>query len=296
MALPEAASPPKILPTGALVVPPAPVPELPGPANASARAARAASSGPGLVDIATSHASGTRIELSGGKLRPLLDDLARSRRLARMRKTVSRFVDVAADGLTRPGFRPALMVMVTLTYADEGAWRPRHVSEFLLRVSQWFERRGLPYAYAWTMEMQRRGVPHYHALFWVPRGVRIPMPDRLGPGQRRPFWPHGSTNIGKARSRGYIVKYATKGDLRPFPRHARIFGVGACERAWRAVARWAALPSWLREKSFEGDSVCRCGADWVSRLTGEVYGPSPWSFSIRRRDPGWCVVLECRDG
>lgn len=249
----------------------------------------------GLVVQATSHVSDVRIELEGSNLRDLLKGLARRRRISRMQKTVGRFVDVAREGLERPGFRSPYLVMVTLTYRRADDWSPRHVSAFVQRVSEWFERRRLPYAYAWALELQQRGAPHYHVLFWVPHGTRLPKPDQCGPRQRVPFWPHGSTNITKARSVGYVVKYTSKGDCSPFPRGARIFGVGASERCWREFARWAAMPAWLRRRSFEGDRFVRLGSDWVSTVTGEVYGPSPWRFGFFRVGARWRVWLECRD-
>lgn len=250
----------------------------------------------GLVEPATSHASHPEIAVSGPDLGRLLWELGHKRRLSRMRRTVLRFVDEARDGLTRGGFRPPQLVMVTLTYRNLGDWKARHISDFLLRVTQWLERRSVPYAYAWTLEMQERGAPHYHVLFWLPHDLRLPKPDQRGPRQRRPFWSFGMTNIKAARSPGYIVKYATKGHDVRFPPHARLFGVGASVRRWRQVARWAALPVWLRDVSEPGDRfVRRSGGGWVSLETGQ-YFESPWAFSIERTNGVFTIRLKRKCG
>lgn len=249
---------------------------------------------PGLVVQETSHAAVERLEIRGSDVRAILRGLARQRRLSRMRKTVLRFVDVARDGLSVPGFRPPELVMVTLTYADADAWEPRHISTFVQRVAEWLERRGHSYAYAWVLEMQQRGAPHYHVLFWLPAGVRLPKPDVCGPRQRAPLWPFGMTRVEFARSPGYIVKYTSKGDVAPFPFRARLFGVGASVRDWRRIARWGAMPRWIRDLSTEGDVISRlCHVGWLNRMTGEVY-ESPWRFGFGRDEVGWVVWFERR--
>jgi len=100
------------------------------------------------------------------------------------------------------------------------------------------------------------------------------------------------TRIERAHSPGYIVKYTSKGDDAAFPFRARLFGVGASVRGWRRVARWTALPRWLRELSCEGDILSRVvGVGWVNRNTGEVYG-SQWRFGFHRDEVGWVVWFE----
>jgi hypothetical protein len=184
--------------------------------------------------------------------------------------------------------------MVTLTYADADGWEPRHISAFVQRVTEWLERRGHSYAYAWVLEMQKRGAPHYHVLFWLPCGVRLPKPDVREGRQRSVLWAHGMTRIELARSPGYIVKYASKGDDKPLPFRARLFGVGAAERQWRCVARWSALPGWLRQLSAEGDLFSRvAGAGWLNRSTGEIHAYQ-WRFGFGRSEGGWVVWFERR--
>ena len=97
--------------------------------------------------------------------------------------------------------------MSTLTYRPGVEWESRHISRYVQRCVEWLERRGHSYAYAWVLEMQKRGAPHYHVLFWLPVGVMLPKPDCISGRQRTPLWPHGMTKIERARSPGYIVKY-----------------------------------------------------------------------------------------
>jgi hypothetical protein len=210
-----------------------------------------------------------------------------------MRRTVLRFADAARDGMASGGSRVSL-VMVTLTYRGADDWEPRHISRYVQRCCEWLERRRCSYAYAWVVEMQKRGAPHYHVLFWLPDGVRLPKPDVCQGRQRAPFWPYGMTRIELARSPGYIVKYASKGEDEPLPFGARLFGVGAASREWRRVARWAALPGWVRRLSEESDVVSRLARiGWLNRSTGEIY-ESEWRFKFERDEEGWCVWFERR--
>jgi hypothetical protein len=261
------------------------------PARSVAEPGSSASAG--LVDKETSHVLPDRIEVHGPSLKGILRDLSRQRRMQRMRRTVLRFADVARDGMaTSQG--SVDLIMVTLTYADADGWEPGHVSKFVQRCTEWLERREHSYAYAWVIEMQKRGAPHYHVLFWLPRGVRLPKPDCLNGRQRTVLWPHGMTKIERARSPGYIVKYTSKGtDDLPLPFRARLFGVGASIREWRRVARWGALPRWLRDLSTEGDVFARvASAGWLNRTTGEVH-ECQWRFGFNRVEGcGWVVWFE----
>jgi hypothetical protein len=127
-------------------------------------------------------------------------------------------------------------VMVTLTYRGTNAdWRPRHISDYLRKVREWFKGRcpGERLKYVWVGELQDgkrredgqgRGVIHYHAIFFLPPGVSMPQADRKG------WWPHGFTNTEKGRAPvAYLMSYAKKADSKNvggFPRGARIHGVG----------------------------------------------------------------------
>ena len=59
---------------------------------------------------------------------------------------------------------------------------------------------------AWVLEVQRRGVPHYHLLICMNGDVKFPKPDRW-------FFRWGFTQIRRMErfSRGYLAKYLSKG-------------------------------------------------------------------------------------
>src|SRR5262249_13426634 len=64
---------------------------------------------------------------------------------------------------------------------------------------------------------------------------------------------------------------------------------GATCRDWRRVARWSALPRWLRDLSQEGDVLARVArVGWVNRATGEVH-EARWQFGFERDESGWVV-------
>lgn len=249
---------------------------------------------PGLVGRETTQSFSSRcIEFRGPSLSLILHALSRRRRIQRMRRTVLRFADAAREGMVQGG-RCVCLIMVTLTYRSVDDWEPGHISRYVQRSVAWLERRGCSYAYAWVVEMQKRGAPHYHVLFWLPDGVKLPKPDVCSCRQRTPLWPHGMTRIERARSPGYIVKYASKGEEEPLPFGARLFGVGSFDRHWRRLACWAALPAWLRDLSEEGDVIARLARmGWLNRSTGEVYEPE-WRFKFERDEEGWRVWYERR--
>jgi hypothetical protein len=180
--------------------------------------------------------------------------------------------------------------MVTLTYGPGSEYSPRQITEYVRRMRGWLESRRIVYAYEWVLELQRRGAPHYHVLWWVPVGIRLPKPDLAEGRQRKPLWPLGLTRIERARcGPAYITKYASKGDDdRAIPKGARLFGVGGFDSAKR-LAQWRALPAYVRNRTLEGDVVRRAsGGEWYVRTTGE-YIRSEWERRVSW-GPGYCRV------
>jgi hypothetical protein len=157
--------------------------------------------------------------------------------------------------------------MLTLTYREQGAWNPRHVSETLDHIRKYLGRRGEVLRGVWVAELTQRGRVHYHLLLWLPRGTTLPKPDKQG------WWRHGSTRIEWARSGvGYMVKYASKGDsVERFPRGLRLHGRCGLELVQRRRVAWHCLPRYVREHFTEcGAWVVRAyGGGWVDRGTGE---------------------------
>jgi hypothetical protein len=131
-------------------------------------------------------------------------------------------------------------IMVTLTYKNVGEWRPRHVTEFIRKVRRFLDWQLL--GYFWVAEMQERGAVHYHVVFIVKKGTRLPKPDDEG------YWNYGMTKIQKVdHVYSYLAKYLSKdGQKAEYPKGIRIFGMSIyILKDW--VKSWK-LPLWLNER------------------------------------------------
>jgi hypothetical protein len=200
-------------------------------------------------------------------------------RCTRLRKNLG----VSAKWLSQTG-RTAWML--TLTYRDDVAWEPKHVSEAIHRLRKWMDRKfGQRLHYIWVMETKARksganiGLvrEHYHVVVWVPFGVRA-SDLKL---DARGFWPHGMTQAVQARAAvRYVMKYASKFDNEgAFPRGARCYGVGGLDDVGRRVRRWINWPTFVQARASISDNWGRCvGGGWVNRDTGE-WLPSEWGLS-----------------
>jgi hypothetical protein len=181
-------------------------------------------------------------------------------------------------------------VMVTLTYdlaklerklRDEGPqhpvrmgthayWQPRHVSDYIRAVRLWFSKRcpGERLRYVWVAELQKRGVLHYHAVFFLPAGVSMPRADKRG------WWPHGMTNTLKATAPvAYLMKYASKVESKTiggFPRGARIYGIGGLDAPGAAIKRWCLWPAYVQGNASVSDRFRpAAGGGYLNHATGE---------------------------
>jgi hypothetical protein len=168
-----------------------------------------------------------------------------------------------AQAVSEKGFRSDEVLMLTLTYANGGDWRPEHLSRLVETMRKWFKRRGVALRYVWVAELQKRGVIHYHMALWVPHGFRLPKADECG------WWPHGSTRIELARNAvPYLMKYLSKGSDKAgcwrLPQGARMYGVGGVDHALRRARRWLGLPAFVRSRSDIADDWRRApGGGWV---------------------------------
>jgi hypothetical protein len=201
-----------------------------------------------------------------------------------MRRVVIAAADSQRETLSRAGGRFE-GILVTLTYRPGGDYDPRHVSEYVRRERYRLQRQGKCFGYQWVLETTKRGVPHYHVLWWVPKGTRLRKPDEAG------IWPHGMSNIKRAsRPVGYLVKYATKGNNgRPLPKGARLCGVGTADFAVRMARHRYGLPVWLFERT---DGRCtRVRGGWVAPDTGEFFR-SPYVLTWRHDADGNCLGVE----
>ena len=168
---------------------------------------------------------------------------------------------------------------ITLTYAPENRWHPRHISDYFRELRRWH---GDRMRYVWVAEIQTKRMArsgesaahclHYHLVLWLPRERRVPKPDRSG------MWKHGMSQVEQARQPvGYLLKYASKaGEGTQLPRGARLCGAGGLERDGRLHVRWWLLPRYIRTQCTWDDNVHRRrGGGWVSMTTGQWW--PPWS-------------------
>lgn len=165
--------------------------------------------------------------------------------------------------------------MITLTYADDIAWNPNHITKTLNCMRQWCARRSVKFRYVWVAEIQEKRrerlgghCVHYHIVVWLPRYLTPPKFDKRG------WWIHGMTQGIKARSAvGYLAKYASKGGKSTdFPKHCRINGTGGLTQKSRWNKTWWMLPKYVRDwcPDYLDRPVRAKGGGFLSRATGEL--------------------------
>ena len=230
----------------------------------------------GLVSSKTSGTSGTiRIEIDR--------DASRAKR---MRKSVITGARLHEQEANEAAFR-GRWAMLTTTYRDDVDISPRDVSGLLRHVRGHFNRMARRrygaaapvFRYVWVLELTKRLRPHYHLLFWLPKGVRLPMPDKRG------WWPHGSTRIEWAKyAVGYIAKYASKfcpESAFHLPKGFRTHGLGGLNVESKRELRWWKSPIDAREALGVFADIRKCVGGYFDKLTGEFW-PSPWRVSINQ--------------
>jgi hypothetical protein len=211
------------------------------------------------------------------------------KRLRRMVRGVVTTARLIQDEMTeeRHRFRTAF---ITLTYRPGVTWTRRHIAELLAHYRKWCKRRRCVFRYVWVLESTKAGVPHYHIVAWLPRGVTPPLPDKQG------WWPHGCTQAKWARSPvGYIAKYASKGGdgSTKFPRGARLWGSGGVSAAIRERRVWALAPTWVRQFSGNPEEMVRKGSlskdghSWWMFLDRGFALRSPWRLNLSMGTVVW---------
>lgn len=242
----------------------------------------------GLVNIKTSDT-----QQVSGRLTIEIDPLQqRANRLKHSVITSARLHDQEAKA---GAFRGA-WYFLTLTYREGSDSSPRDVSELLKRMRGHFNRTRAgrsrwqreSFRYVWVGELTQRLRPHYHIMLWVPKGMYFGKVDQRG------WWPHGSTQIEKARNCvGYLAKYASK--FTPFtagafPKGFRTHGVGGLNAESRRELRWWKAAKEAREALGADADIRKCKGGWFDRLTGEFW-PSPWKVTfIFGRTVAWKVI------
>lgn len=204
------------------------------------------------------------------------EEETRKKRILRLRRSV--WASGHLHGLSHTGHRPPVPYMVTLTYVGVHDWRANHISDATERFRRHCVRLGVSCRYLWVAELQKRGAVHYHLIAWLPAGVRMPKWDKPTEGcsgrSVAPFWPHGMTNVERARSGvGYLMKYLSKvGENVAFPPHLRLYGVGGLTASARVVRAWYNLPEWAKAEYGVGE-LRRIGSHLVVKDTGEIVPP-----------------------
>jgi hypothetical protein len=204
----------------------------------------------------------------------LADGEKHQRREWRMQRGVIGSARIIHNDFVEAGI-PMRSALGTLTYRPDVAWEPRHITDLLQHYAKWAKRRGFRFQCVWRMEPHADGRPHYHFVFWMPKGITPPMPDKQG------WWKHGMTNVKWARSPvGYIAKYAAKGAEDVYPKGARIWGAVGLTAGQRARAQWCVAPRWVRR--LVSPSV---GCRRVARLFANPF-QAKWAERWNTHSPG----------
>ncbi|MEL4178340.1 rolling circle replication-associated protein [Roseateles sp. PN1] len=189
------------------------------------------------------------------------------RRLALLRRSVG--FAARAHAVSEKGSRTDRAWMVTLTYKPGQSWQSNHLTEAMRAMRLWCAKKGIAWRYVWVAEIQDgkrrtdgkgRDVIHYHAVIWLPVGVRCPHFDKRG------WWPFGMSQSLEAKNAvGYLLHYLKKDkDLSAMPKGARAYGVGGLDHSLRRARRWLGLPSFVQANSDIGDEWKRAaGGGWL---------------------------------
>lgn len=163
-------------------------------------------------------------------------------------------------------------VAVTLTYANDADFCPKHVTRFINCLRAKLKRQGHALLYVWVLE--RAGMLHYHLALWLPRGFE------LTHGQLAKWWPWGSTWNQSCRKVSAWIRYISKQqDKKHLPSSARAYGCGGLDEFGKDAVHKALLPRWVKSvlpQNAKARRVPKVG--WTDMNTGVVY-ESPWVWT-----------------
>jgi hypothetical protein len=206
-------------------------------------------------------------------------------RAKRLRKSVITGARLHEQEAKAGGFRTRA-AMLTATYRDDADQCVKDVARLLDHVRGYFHRavrakygKNHPrFRYVWVMELTKRLRPHYHILFWLPKGIRLPKPDKSG------WWQQGSTRIEWAKyAVGYMAKYASKFcafAAAAMPKGYRSHAVGGLSKESQRELRWWKSPLDAREALGAIADIRKVVGGYFDRLTGQFW-PSPWHVSVQ---------------
>lgn len=192
-------------------------------------------------------------------------------RLDKLRKKIFAWVE-ACQSLSDD--RRVKKCLITLTYDTGGtitspsSWSPKHISVFIDRLKK---RKGLQVlAYAWVVELQERGVPHYH-VFMFYKG-NVPYPDKSG------LWLYGMSNVRfRRRSARYLTAYLRKKNQKNFsllPSGARAYACSISDPVLDLQFKALQLPEVIRQRYLDEGPIAlddlRLPADMRSVFVGNA--------------------------
>lgn len=204
---------------------------------------------------------------------------AAKRRLSQLRMAVG--FAARCHAVSEKGSRSDVSWMLTFTYRPGVDWRADHLSNAMQKCRHWCRKKGIPFRYVWVAEIQDgkrradgigRDVIHYHAVLWLPVGVKAPHFDKRG------WWPYGMTRkdappVGVNNPVGYLLHYLKKDkDLSAMPKGARAYGIGGLDYSLRRARRWLRLPAFVQGNSSIYD-------DWKRAVGGGWFNPNGVRFA-----------------
>jgi hypothetical protein len=203
------------------------------------------------------------------------------KRLCHMRRRVTAWV-------SNGDYANQFMLMLTLTLREQSLYKTRMVENLIDKIQYRYGKKLI--AYAWSHEMQKRGVSHFHLLLVFDCKVMPFHPDSMG------WWEYGTTQCEIARTPYYILKYQGKEYQKTgLPKGARMFAV------WVGGEKsedyyWSTKPRWLDALAYKMRVHENCDVrrlpDGSWSLGGE-YFYSPWTPFIS--DVDWSTADHVKD-
>jgi len=165
-------------------------------------------------------------------------------------------------------------VAVTLTYACDDDFCPKHITRFINSLRAKLKRQGHQLPYIWVIE--RAGVLHYHLALWLPKGFKLSCTELAK------WWPWGSTWIAACRKVSAWIHYVSKRESKAeLPSGARLFGCGGLDAQGKESVQYAMYPLWLKAVLPPNAKIKRVPKlGWVNVDTQEIY-ESPWEWTSR---------------
>lgn len=221
----------------------------------------------GLVSCKTKDTDHQGPHGTGAMNRPMEIDTKRQRK-TRMARAIMKGANLHAAHVAANYATKSATIMATCTYKHGETYNPNDVKNLLKAAREWARRRKFELRYVWTAELTKRGQLHYHVLFFLPPGQKLPLFDRAG------WWKKGMTRLEWARyAVAYIAKYASKGGgagRHKFEKGTRIHGCGGLNTAQRIERRYHLAPGWVRHYfDLEEAPAPAPGGGWYSRKTGD---------------------------